>query len=144
MAPTASTRVFLGRPLARASQLDVEGIDSVVQVVSCDPRSRGRGVVTERGVVTVLMTGINEKDGVGHRVDSRCLGVGLDIIDIGGEAVGEAVEENIDTEGIEVKLERLELTVLSLDLVHPVSNRVLSVHSILNEAAAQGKHVLSV
>jgi hypothetical protein len=55
------TKVVLGSLLAGEGRLDVEGIDSVVQVVSCDQRFRGRGVVTERGVVSVLMTGINAK-----------------------------------------------------------------------------------
>jgi hypothetical protein len=102
--------------------------------------------MTERGVITitVLMTSIDAKNGVADRVDSGRLGVGPDVVDIGEQPVRKPIEEGIDTQGVEIKAERLELTVLGSDLVHPVPNGILSMNSVLDEAGAQHKGVLSV
>jgi hypothetical protein len=77
--------------------------------------------VTKGGgiTVTVLMTSIDAKNRVADRLNSGCLGDGPDIVDIRGEAVGEAIEENIDAQGVEVEVKGLELTVLGLDLIDP-------------------------
>jgi hypothetical protein len=81
---------------------------------------------------------------VADRVDSGRLGVGPDVVDIGGEPVRKPIEEDIDTQGVEIKAERLEPTVLGFDLVHPVPNGIISMNSVVDEAAAQRKGVLSV
>jgi hypothetical protein len=81
---------------------------------------------------------------VADRVDSGRLGVGPDVVDIGGEPVRKPIEEDIDTQGVEIKAERLEPTVLGFDLVHPVPNGIISMNSVVDEAAAQRKGVLTV
>jgi hypothetical protein len=58
------------------------------------------------------------------------------------ETLGKTVEKHIDTEGVEIKVKRLELTVLSLNLINP-SVDIVS-RATVNEAATEGERVLRV
>jgi hypothetical protein len=58
------------------------------------------------------------------------------------ETLGQTIEKHVDTEGVKVEVERLELTVLSLNLINPSVDIVSRV--TVNEAATEGERVLRV
>jgi hypothetical protein len=88
------------------------------------------------------LPGIDAENRVAHRIDRRRVGSGPNGVDKGLKAFRETGEEDINAKRVEVKIERLQLAVLSLDLVDPCVH--IFPTAVVNEATAKSESVLGV